>query len=133
MNFRYKALLPLFITFLVLTAIILSAKLFYGSKGIEIDYTVVMGANCLFFLVSLLVFRMQFKAMHNNNPNVFIRSVMGGMIIKIFACITAVVAYYFLSGTLFNKPAVYISMVIYIIFLVVEVRTIMKLNKQKNA
>ena len=133
MNFRYKALLPLFITFLVLTAIILSAKLFYGSKGIEIDYTVVMGANFLFFLVSLLVFRMQFKAMHNNNPNVFIRSVMGGMIIKIFACITAVVAYYFLSGTLFNKPAVYISMVIYIIFLVVEVRTIMKLNKQKNA
>lgn len=133
MNFRYKALLPLFITFLLLTAIILSAKLFYTAKGIEIDYTVVMGANCLFFLVSLLVFRMQFKAMHNSNPNVFIRSVMSAMIIKIFACITAVVAYYFLSGALFNKPAVYISMVIYIIFLVVEVRTIMKLNKQKNA
>lgn len=133
MNFRYKALLPLFITFLLLTAIILSAKFFYGDKGIEIDYTIVMAANCLFFLVSLLVFRMQFKAMYNSNPNVFIRSVMSGMIIKIFACIAAVVAYYFLSGTLFNKPAVYISMIIYIIFLVVEVRTIMKLNKQKNA
>ena len=133
MNFRYKALLPLFITFLLLTAIILSAKLFFTAKGIEIDYTVVMGANFLFFLVSLLVFRMQFKAMHNSNPNVFIRSVMSGMIIKIFACITAVVAYYFLSGVLFNKPAVYVSMVIYTIFLVVEVRTIMKLNKQKNA
>ena len=130
MNSRYKVLLPLFITFLVLTVIIISAKISYA-KGI--DYTIVMAANCLFFLISLFVFRMQFVAMHNSNPNVFIRSVMGGMIIKVFGCIIAVVGYYFLSGKLFNKPAVYIAMVIYIIFLTVEVRTIMKLNKQKNA
>ena len=76
---------------------------------------------------------MQVKAMQDSNPNVFIRSVMTGMIIKVFACILAVVAYYFLSRELFNKPAVYISMIIYIIFLTVEVRTIMKLNKTKNA
>ena len=130
MNFRYKVLLPLFVTFFVLTAIIILANMFYAGV---IDYTVVMSANCLFFLISLFVFRMQFLAMHNSNPNVFIRSVMGGMIIKVFGCIIAVVAYYFLSGKMFNKPAVYISMVIYIIFLTVEVRTIMKLNKQKNA
>jgi FtsH-binding integral membrane protein len=131
MNERYKVLLPLFITFLVLTAIIFSAKLFYADQ--RIDYNVLTGANCLFFLVSLLVFRIQYKAMHNSNPNVFIRSVMSGLIIKMFTCIAAIVAYYFVSGALFNKPAVYISMIIYIIFLVVEVRTIMKLNKQKNA
>lgn len=130
MNFRFKVLLPLFVTFFVLTAIIILANMFYAGG---IDYTVVMAANCLFFLISLFVFRMQFVAMHNSNPNVFIRSVMGGMIIKVFGCIIAVVGYYFLSGKLFNKPAVYIAMVIYIIFLTVEVRTIMKLNKQKNA
>ena len=130
MNFRFKVLLPLFVTFFVLTAIIILANIFYAGG---IDYTVVMSANCLFFLISLFVFRMQLLAMHNSNPNVFIRSVMGGMIIKVFGCIIAVIAYYFLSGKLFNKPAVYIAMVIYIIFLTVEVRTIMKLNKQKNA
>lgn len=130
MNFRFKVLLPLFVTFLVLTAIIMLANMFYAGG---IDYTVVMAANCLFFLISLFVFRMQFLAMHNSNPSVFIRSVMLGMIIKVFGCIIAVVGYYFLSGKLFNKPAVYISMIIYIIFLTVEVRTIMKLNKQKNA
>jgi hypothetical protein len=131
MNPRYKVLLPLFITFLLLTAIIFSGKLFYTGKGI--DYNVLIGANCLFFLISLLVFRMQYKAMQHSNPNLFIRSVMSGLIIKMFTCIAAIVAYYFSSGALFNKPAVYISMIIYIIFLVVEVRTIMKLNKQKNA
>ena len=131
MNFSFKAVLPLFITFFVLTVIIFAANFLYAEKGI--DYVVVMGANCLFFLISLLVFRIQYLAMYNSNPNVFIRSVMGGMLIKVFGCVIAVVAYYFISGPAFNKPAVYASMVIYIIYLVVEVRTIMKLNKTKNA
>ena len=131
MNFSFRSVLPLFISFFVLTAVILAASLLYANKGI--DYVAVMSANCLFFLISLFVFRMQYMAMQNTNPNVFIRSVMGGTLIKVFACLVAVVAYYFLSGTAFNKPAVYVSMVIYIIYLMVEVRTIMKLNKSKNA
>jgi len=99
----------------------------------EFDNRVVMGGNCLFFLISLLVFRMQYLAMFNANPNVFIRSVMSGMIIKVFACVVAVIGYYLVSRSAFNKPAVYAAMVIYIVYLVVEVRTIMKLNKTKNA
>jgi hypothetical protein len=131
MNFSFKTVLPLFITFLVLTVLCVAGNFLLSEKGII--YGVVMGGNCLFFLISLFVFRMQYVAMHNSNPNVFIRSVMGGMIIKVFACVIAVVAYYFISGKAFNKPAVYLSMVIYIVYLVVEVRTIMKLNKAKNA
>jgi FtsH-binding integral membrane protein len=131
MNLSFKTVFPLFITFVFITVLVLAAMLFYPGKGI--DLMVVMAANCLFFLISLLVFRMQYQAMYNANPNVFIRSVMSGMIIKVFGCVIAVVAYYFISGTAFNKPAVYASMVIYIIYLVVEVRTIMKLNKTKNA
>ena len=131
MNFSFKAVLPLFITFFGLTAIVIAAIFLFAGKGI--DYTVVMAGNCLFFLISLLVFRMQWLAMYNANPNVFIRSVMSGMIIKVFGCVIAVIGYYLVSGTAFNKPAVYASMVIYIVYLVVEVRTIMKLNKTKNA
>ena len=128
---NFKPVRPLFITFLILTAIVFAGNIFKVEKSI--DYFVLMGGNCLFFLVSLFVFRMQYLAMYNANPNVFIRSVMGGMLIKVFACVIAVVAYYFLSRPGFNKPAVYASMVIYIVYLVVEVRTIMKLNKTKNA
>lgn len=131
MNLSFKAVLPLVITFLVLTVIIFAGNIFYKEKGI--DYLVLMGGNGLFFLISLFVFRMQYMSMYNSNPNVFIRSVMSGMIIKVFACVIAVVAYYFISKAGFNKPAVYASMVIYIVYLVVEVRTIMKLNKTKNA
>lgn len=131
MNLSFKTISPLVAVFLVLTAFIFAGAAFYKSKGI--NYAVVMGGNCLFFVISLFVFRMQYRAMHHANPNVFIRSVMGGMIIKVFACVISIVAYYFISAAAFNKPAVYASMIIYIVYLVVEVRTIMKLNKTKNA
>lgn len=131
MNFSFRSVMPLFFTFVILTVIIVAANFLYTTKGI--DYIVVMAGNCLFFLISLFVFRMQYLAMYNSNPNVFIRSVMGGMLIKVFGCVIAVVAYYFISGPVFNKPAVYASMVMYVIYLVVEVRTVMKLNKSKNA
>jgi hypothetical protein len=131
MNFSFKSVLPLFITFLFLTVLIFAGNLLFAAS--TINYSIVMGGNCLFFLVSLFVFRMQYQAMYNSNPQVFIRSVMGGMIIKVFACLIMVVGYYFISKAAFNKPAVYISMVIYLVYLVVEVRTIMKLNKTKNA
>lgn len=131
MNFGFRTVQPLVITFFVLTGIIFAAKFFYTTAGM--DYLVLMGGNCLFFLISLIVFRMQYAAMYNSNPNVFIRSVMSGLIIKMFGCVIAVVVYYFISKASFNKPAVYVSMVIYLVYLVVEVRAIMKLNKTKNA
>ncbi len=131
MNFTFKALLPLVITFFILSVIIVLAMFLYASH--EINYLMVMIGNGLFFLISLFVFRLQYMAMYNINPNVFIRSVIGGMLIKVIACVILVVAYYFISGAAFNKPAVYLSMVIYIVYLVVEVGTIMKLNKTKNA
>jgi hypothetical protein len=130
MNFSFKSVSPLFFTFLILTVVCIGGSLFFAGKGI--NFAVVMGGNCLFFLVSLLVFRMQYNALYNSNPQVFIRSVMGGTMIKMFFCIVAIVGYYFISKPAFNKPAVYISMLIYIVYLVVEVRTIMKLNKTKN-
>jgi FtsH-binding integral membrane protein len=126
MNFGFRTVQPLVITFFVLTGIIFAAKFFYTTTGM-------MGGNCLFFLISLIVFRMQYAAMYNSNPNVFIRSVMSGLIIKMFGCVIAVVVYYFISKASFNKPAVYVSMLIYLVYLVVEVRAIMKLNKTKNA
>lgn len=46
MNFSFKTVLPLFIVFIILTAVILTAKIFYTGK--DINYTMVMAGNCLF-------------------------------------------------------------------------------------
>ncbi len=127
----FKVVNPLIIAFVICTMLIGVSSFLFTSYGV--NYVVLIGGNCLFFLISLLVFRMQYKAMQHSNPNVFIRAVMLAMIIKFVACISAVIGYYFISKEAFSKPAVYFSMVIYVIYLVVEVRTIMKLNKSKHA
>ena len=131
MNVRYKVLQPLVLTFSLFTLILLIAKLFFDNNGI--DFIVILIANALFFLMSILVFRMQRKAMQHSNPNVFIRSVMAGMMIKMFIVIVAVMAYVLLSGKNFNKPAIFISLLLYLVYLAVEVAAVMKLNKRKNA
>jgi spore maturation protein SpmA len=102
-------------------------------KDSKIDFIVLFGANVLFFLVSVMAFRMQYTAMQNSNPNVFIRKVMSTMLLKMGIALVAVMAYVLICGKSFNKPAVYISMLIYLVYLVVEVGLVMKLNKRKNA
>jgi len=131
MNQRSNVLLPLVITFISFAAAIVLAWLFW--KESNVDFVVLLGANVLFFLVSIMAFRIQYAAMHDKNPNVFIRKVMTTMLLKMGIALAAVMAYVLASGKSFNKPAVYISMLIYLVYLVVEVALVMKLNKNKNA
>ena len=126
-----KNILPLIISFLVLSLVILAGRLFYHTG--QVDYLVVLFFNCLFFLSGLLVFRMLYRAMQHSNPNVFVRTVMAGTMLKMGICIVAVIGYYFASRPAFNKPAVYAGMIIYVVYLVVVVRTVMQLNRKQNA
>ena len=131
MNQRFGPLFPLIVIFILFSLIFILTGLFFTTTGV--DFMVLVAANCLFFLVSLAAYKIQRKAMDNSNPNVFIRSVMGGMMLKMLICVAAVMAYVLLSGKHFNKPAVYISMVLYLVYLSAEVAIMMKLNKSKNA
>ena len=119
------------ITFAVLTVALLAILFLVDQSTVNIP--VLLCANLLFFVTSMAVFRMQANAMINTNPNVFIRSVIGGMVIKMFVCLVAVMGYVIASNKQFNRPAVYISVLVYLLYLVVEVALVMKLNKRKNA
>ena len=131
MNSQKKIIFPLFIIFLFLSASLSLSKTILGKWGI--DYKVLLVANALFFLVSLGVFFMQKKALSHSNPNVFIRSVMAGMLIKMGVCVFAVIIYRLVAGSSVNKVSVFVAMFLYLLYLAVEVRVIMKLNRQKNA
>ena len=125
-----KMLLPLLIIFIVLTIFILSATNLW--QKYNIDANVLLGANFLFMGTGLLVFFMQKNALANKNPNVFIRSVIAGMMIKMFSTVLAVLAYVVLVGPTYNKKAVFISLFMYLIYLAAEVIAISKVNSNKN-
>ena len=122
---------PLILVFLLISIAVGIGWNFLASHNI--DNFVLLGANIIFFIIFLLAFFMQKKALKNANPNVFIRSVMGGMMIKMFLCIIAIIAYALAAGKSVNKMSIFIAMFFYLIYLSVEVMVLMKLNKQKNA
>ncbi len=99
----------------------------------HIDYGVLMGSNVLLFAISLISINLQIKGMKNANPNVFIRTVMGSMMIKMFIVVIAVFIYVAAIGNNFNKRGVFISLLLYLVYLAAEVYDLMKLNNQKNA
>jgi hypothetical protein len=131
MTAQRKVLLPLVLTFIFINSFLFVAKHLLTKWNIDRD--VVITANLIFFIVSVLVFLMQRKALANPNPHAFVRSVMGGMMLKMFVCIIAVIVYVMAAGKSYNKPGVFASLFLYLIYLVVEVAVIMKLNKRTDA
>jgi RsiW-degrading membrane proteinase PrsW (M82 family) len=131
MKFIPKSLYSLLIVFLVITALIVTC----GSLFVKynIDGNVLLAANIIFLLLGIYVFFMQQKALKNSNPNVFVRSIISGMMIKMFGTVIAVLIYVLANSKSYNKKAVFISMFMYLIYLAVEVIAISKINKGKNA
>ena len=131
MNASSRLLSPFMIVFGCISLFIIAAWSLLSGFGI--DNYVLLAANALFFFVCVLVFFIQKKALKNTNPNVFIRSIMSGMMIKMFFCVVAVLAYTLLVKEGFNKKALFISLFFYLVYLAVEVKVLTKLNKQHNA
>ncbi|MEI7965381.1 MAG: hypothetical protein WCH29_09420 [Chitinophagaceae bacterium] len=131
MNASLRLLLPLFITAMISALILFGCAVIWS--GSAVDFRVLHGANILFFLLSAVAFQLQYGAMLNSNPQVFIRRVMLSIMLKMLVAVVAVIAYVLISGKSFNKPAVFISMLVYMLYLVVEVWLLMKQNKTKHA
>ena len=130
MNSQKRIISPLIVLFVVLSGFLVSSKALLSRWGINNEVLII--ANILFFVVSLLVFFMQRKALYHTNPNVFVRSVMAGMLIKMGVCVFAVILYRLLAGKDVSKISVFAAMFVYLLYLGVEVAVITKLNKQKN-
>ena len=125
-----RFLLPILIVFGILNTFIylLQSTL----QKYDVDQAVLLAANALFLATGTIVFLMQKNAFKDTNPNVFVRSVISGMMIKMFVCAIAVVGYVVIIGKDYNKKSVFISLFFYLIYLSAEVAMLMRLNKKKH-
>jgi hypothetical protein len=126
-----KKIVPFIIVFALFTILFLSLQTVLNKIGL--DKNVLLAANTLFFLLAVGTFFIQQKALQNSNPNVFIRSVMAVMMIKMFVCVFAVLAYVLSVGDTYSKASIFAGVFLYFIYLMVEVKVLLKLNNQKNA
>ena len=131
MGTQLRLIRPLILLFVFSNALFLLNKQWLAKWGL--DSNVLIIANLLFFVISLVAFYLQKRGVENKNPNVFVRGVMGGMMIKMFLVIVSLMIYVLVWKESFSKMSVLAAMFLYLIYLAVEVAVATKMNKQKNA
>ena len=129
MNNKWRTFLPIvFICVIVILIMISGRKLF---DQWNVDTGVVLIANFILFLITSLSFVLAQKGVKHSNPNVFFRSIYSGIMLKLFACIIAAFIYISMNRSHLNKPALFISMGLYLVYTFAEVSVLMKLLKHK--
>ena len=123
-----KDTIVLLIIFIVINAVVLILNNLQMWVPL-IDYTVVLVANLLLFILTFISYLVHIKAVNNNNPYAFVRGVMMMMVVKLFVLGAAVVAYLYLFKETKNIPALLVGLLLYIIYSVIDVRAATKLSK----
>jgi hypothetical protein len=123
-------MLPLILVFIIVNTLLIVFKNRLELWGVNRE--VLLVANCFFFFLHIMVVLLQRRALGNANPNVFIRSVMGSVFLKMMLVATAFLVYIMIMKKAVNKPAIFGSLFLYLVYLAAEVAALMKMNKQQH-
>ena len=126
---RIKRFAPILLIFIVLNALLIVFRKRFEEWGVDAD--VLLIANLLLFIITFISFALALKGLKNPNPNAFVRSVYGSMIIKLFAGMIAATIYISIYQKGLNKPALFGSMGLYLLYTFAEVTVLTKLLRQK--
>lgn len=121
---------------LLLVFFVCSSAIYFSKNWLTdhfTDWRVLFGANFLFILLAFLSIMIQVKTTGSTNANAYVRAVLSGMMLKMFAVVAAVIIYVFTSGDGFNKRAVFASMLLYLVYLFTEVYLSMKAVKGRKS
>ena len=121
---------PIIIFFILINALCFGCARWLDAKGI--DHIVLMYANLILFLLTLIACFIHIKALKNNNPYTFVRSVTLASFLKLIVIAVSVVIY-LISVENRSLYAVAMAMVFYIVYTIFEVKGAMRLNRERNA
>lgn len=125
-----RLLRPMILVFILLNAFFLAGKNWIINRGA--DQEVLIIGNLLLFAVSIITFLASHRSLHSSNPNVFVRAMYGGFIIKFFAVAVAAFIYIMITKKNVNKPALFSCMLLYVVYTFIEVKTLLGVLKQKK-
>ncbi len=125
-----SALLPVIILFVALNSLFISGRNFLERLGA--DQSVLIVGNLVLFAATLLSFLFAKRGLKSENPQAFVRSVYMSIMVKLFVCIMAALIYIFLFRKELNKPALFTSMGLYLVYTLLEVSILTKMLKEKK-
>jgi hypothetical protein len=121
---------PIIVFFVLINAVCLTCGKWLNAKGI--DYAVLIYANLILFVLTIIACFIHIKAVKSKNPYAFVRGVTMASFLKLIVIAASVAVYFALSETQ-NIYAVGIAMAFYIAYTIFEVKGAMRLNRDKNA
>ena len=130
MNRPYRALVPIVLLFVILSALFLT-----GSKMLtrwDADRDVLIWGNLFLFVITLLSYFIATRGLTNPNTNVFMRSIFGSIMFKFFLAIIAAFVYIAARGKELNKPALFTLMGLYLVYTFIEVGALTKSLRQRK-
>ena len=126
----YNKSIPVIVLFILVNFLAFIFKTFLHDHGFGIKF--LLAANLLLFCLSQLAFFIQMRGLKSVNINAFIRSVYASLLIKIFIVIIALAIYLFITKGKINRPSLFTSMALYILYTFIEVRQLMKISRRKT-
>lgn len=126
---KLKPLSSVILIFIILTAAFAVARGRLEKKGMDVD--VAMAGNLLLFALTLLSYRLLYRAMQSANIHAFTRMMYVNFIVKFFVILGVVVIYAMMTKEI-NKPAVIICVVVYFVYTMIETGALTKMLRKKN-
>jgi hypothetical protein len=124
-----KALLPIAILFIVVNTLCLSLGGRLRTMGLDTEVLIL--GNLAVFAVTGLSAWILLRGLRTAKTMAFIRSVYTSFIVKFFLVAVAVLVYAWLAGDALNRPAVFLTMFLYLLYTFLEVKVLLTLMKEK--
>lgn len=125
-----KKFIPVVLLFVIINVVIFIFKNSLVHYGFDIPFLLV--ANVLLFLLSLFGFFIQTKGVTSANVNAFVRGLYSSLLLKMFVIVAAIFIYIYVMEGNVNKPSLFSSMAIYLIYTSIEVIQLMKIARNNN-
>lgn len=127
-----KIFIPIVILFLTLNGLFAVGKPLLQQWNA--DQRVLLIGNTFLALITLLSAAVSKRGLTHPNPQAFVRSVYGSILLKLFLCMIAATIYIAVYRKALNKPAFFTLMGLYLVYTFLEVSVLTKaLKQQKNA
>ena len=127
---KLAPLRPVFLLFIVLTALFVSAKSMLTRRNVDQDVLII--GNLLLLIVTLLSYLLLYRGIQSVNPHSFVRAMYMSFIIKFFIIVLAAALYILIAKANVNKPALIICLILYLVYTFIEVSVLTKMMKQKK-
>jgi len=120
---------------LVIIFVVISCALFFSREFLDshgISTTVLLAGNTILFLVTIASQWLYQRALAHPNTTGFLKNTYGGILLRLFVCMIAIVAYMLSAGKDVNKPSIGGCVFLYFLYTLVEMSNLRQWNKSRR-